>query len=229
MSAEDRQAMIASMIEGLEARLTDNPDNVAGWLRLVRSHVVTGNRDKAQTALDRAFAVFAPSGPENSQLTALAGELGLNATPTLGGVPMAPTVPGQEQPAVEPSAAAKTPFILPPAGSETLASQERQTDDAAPAGPSQADIAAAADMSVEDRASMIRSMVESLDARMVENPDNLEGWLRLVRSYAVLGDRSAAQTALERAGTTFAVESDGGRALAELAAQLGLEPVVESQ
>jgi cytochrome c-type biogenesis protein CcmH len=140
---------------------------------------------------------------------------------------MAPAVPGQEQPAVEPSAAAKTPFILPPAGSEALTSSEGQA--AAPAGPSQADIAAAANMSAEDRASMIRSMVESLDARMSENPDNLEGWLRLVRSYAVLGDRSAAQTALERAGTTFAAESDGGRALAELAAQLGLEPVVESQ
>jgi cytochrome c-type biogenesis protein CcmH len=66
MSAEERQAMIASMIEGLEARLADNPDNIAGWLRLVRSHAVTGNRDKAQTALDRAFAaVFAPSGPES--------------------------------------------------------------------------------------------------------------------------------------------------------------------
>jgi cytochrome c-type biogenesis protein CcmH len=227
MSAEERQAMIASMIEGLEARLADNPDNIAGWLRLVRSHAVTGNRDKAQTALDRAFAVFAPSGSESGQLTALAAELGLTATPTLGGVPMAPAVPGQEQPAVEPSAAAKTPFILPPAGSEALTSSEGQA--AAAAGPSQADIAAAANMSAEDRASMIRSMVESLDARMSENPDNLEGWLRLVRSYAVLGDRSAAQTALERAGTTFAAESDGGRALAELAAQLGLEPVVESQ
>jgi cytochrome c-type biogenesis protein CcmH len=75
MSAEERQAMIASMIEGLEARLADNPDNIAGWLRLVRSHAVTGNRDKAQTALDRAFAVFAPSGPESGQLTALAASL----------------------------------------------------------------------------------------------------------------------------------------------------------
>ena len=227
MSAEDRQAMIASMIEGLEARLADNPDNVAGWLRLIRSHAVTGNPDKAQAALDRAFVVFAPSGPESGQLTALAAELGLTATPTLGGVPMAPAVPGQEQPAIAPSAAVKTPFILPPAGGEELISDEGQA--AAPAGPSQEDIAAAASMSVEDRASMIRSMVESLDAKMSENPDNLEGWLRLVRSYAVLGDTAAAQTALERAGTTFTVDSDGGRALADLAVQLGLEPVVESQ
>lgn len=72
-------------------------------------------------------------------------------------------------------------------------------------------------------------MVESLDARLTENPDNLEGWQRLVRSYAVLGDRTAAETALERASLTFPGDSEGGRVLADLAAQLGLEPVLEGQ
>lgn len=232
MSPQDRQAMIASMIDGLEAKLADNPNNVAGWLRLVRSLVVTGNSDKAQAALDRALAVFAPSGPENQQLSALASELGLSTTSTLGGVPMAPAVPAQDPAAAMPSAAAKTPFILPPAGADPATAQAPDaatSSPAAPGGPTKADVAAAAQMSVEDRAAMIRTMVESLDAKLTESPDNLDGWLRLVRSYAVLGDRTAAQTALERAGVTFPGDSEGGRALVELAAQLGLEPVLESQ
>lgn len=232
MSPEDRKAMIASMIDGLEAKLADNPDNVAGWLRLVRSHVVTGNPDKAQAALDRALAVFAPSGPESQQLGALANELGLTVTSTLGGVPMTPAVPAEQAPAVEPSASAKTPFILPPAGAGS-ATQQAPGNAAAPAaalgGPTQADVAAAAEMSVEDRSAMIRSMVESLDAKLTESPDNLEGWQRLVRSYAVLGDRTAAETALERASVTFPGDSEGGRVLADLAVQLGLEPVLEGQ
>ena len=82
-------------------------------------------------------------------------------------------------------------------------------------------------MTVEDRVAMIRNMVESLDAKLAENPDNLEGWLRLVRSYSVMGDRAAAVTALERARQTFPGESEGGRALASLAVELGLEPVQE--
>jgi len=76
---------------------------------------------------------------------------------------------------------------------------------------------------------MIRTMVESLDAKLTENPDNLEGWLRLVRSYSVMGDRAAATKALERAGDTFPVDSDDGRTLAQLAAELGLEPGLEGQ
>jgi len=232
MSPEDRQAMIGSMVENLEAKLADNPDNVAGWLRLVRSHVVTGSRDKAQAALDRAFTAFAPAGPESQALNALANELGLVSTPTLGGVPVAPAVPAQEQPSVKPSAAAKTPFILPGAGTDTASAQvpaPAATPSAAPGGPTKADIAAAANMSGEDRASMIRTMVQSLDAKLTDNPDNLDGWLQLVRSYAVLEDRAAAENALERAGVVFPGDSEGGRTLAELAAQLSLEPVVEGQ
>jgi len=232
MSAEDRQAMIASMIEGLEAKLTENPDNVAGWLRLVRSHVVTGNRERAQAALDRAFAVFAPASPENQQLSAIAKDLGLTETPTLGGVPVAPAASTLDTPAGLPTGAAKAPFILPQTDAGPTEAPVPETAESAPAamaGPSKADVSAAAEMSVEDRVAMIRTMVESLDSKLAESPDNLDGWLRLVRSYAVMGDRAAAATALERAGQTFPGESEGGRALANLAAELGLEPAQEGQ
>ena len=41
-------------------------------------------------------------------------------------------------------------------------------------------------------------MVQTLDAKLRENGDDLEGWQRLVRSYMVLGQQDAAQDAFKR-------------------------------
>ena len=46
---------------------------------------------------------------------------------------------------------------------------------------------------------MIRSMVSRLAARLVEEPDNLDGWLQLGRSYAVLEDFEGAWDAFDMA------------------------------
>lgn len=53
------------------------------------------------------------------------------------------------------------------------------------------------------QASFIRGMVQSLAARLEAQPDDPEGWARLVRSYGVLGDRPAQQRALARARGLF--------------------------
>ena len=54
-------------------------------------------------------------------------------------------------------------------------------------GPSQADVEAAQDMDPEAQAAMIESMVGGLAARLEQNPDDLEGWRMLARSYRNLG------------------------------------------
>ncbi|MEQ9124070.1 MAG: tetratricopeptide repeat protein, partial [Alphaproteobacteria bacterium] len=69
----------------------------------------------------------------------------------------------------------------------------------APRGPSQADLAAAQDMSPEDRQAMIRGMVDGLAARLQENPDDFQGWIRLANSYMVLQEPAKAADALRRA------------------------------
>ena len=69
----------------------------------------------------------------------------------------------------------------------------------APSGPTADDMAAAADMSPDERMEMIRGMVESLAARLEETPDDPEGWHRLARSYTVLGEPEKATEALRRA------------------------------
>jgi cytochrome c-type biogenesis protein CcmH len=58
----------------------------------------------------------------------------------------------------------------------------------APRGPTAGEIGAAEKMSPEQRQEMIRGMVEGLAARLEHQPDDIEGWRMLGRSWAVLGD-----------------------------------------
>lgn len=55
----------------------------------------------------------------------------------------------------------------------------------------------------EDQQQMIRGMVDGLAARLEANPDDVDGWLRLSRSYGVMGESAkaidAARKARERA------------------------------
>ena len=57
ISAEDRQAMIRNMVDGLAEKLKDNPDDVAGWLRLGRARGVLGDRAAAKDAYAKAAAL----------------------------------------------------------------------------------------------------------------------------------------------------------------------------
>lgn len=66
-------------------------------------------------------------------------------------------------------------------------------------GPSSEDVAAARQMAPEDRLAMIQGMVDGLAGRLKENPDDLEGWRRLGRSYLVLNRRADAVDAYRRA------------------------------
>ncbi|MBP5858061.1 c-type cytochrome biogenesis protein CcmI [Marivibrio halodurans] len=75
--------------------------------------------------------------------------------------------------------------------------------DAAPRGPSQSDIQsdieAVQAMSPEEQRAMIAGMVDGLAARLEDDPDDLQGWRMLGRSYRVLGRTEEALRALGRA------------------------------
>lgn len=58
MSEGDRAAMIQGMIEGLAAKLEDNPKNPDGWARLIRARKVLGQDDQAQKDIERMKTVF---------------------------------------------------------------------------------------------------------------------------------------------------------------------------
>jgi len=71
--------------------------------------------------------------------------------------------------------------------------------DGRPDGPTREQMRAAQDMSPADRRKMIRGMVDRLAKRLEDNPNDLQGWLRLGRSYRVLGKPEKSLEALKKA------------------------------
>jgi cytochrome c-type biogenesis protein CcmH len=69
---------------------------------------------------------------------------------------------------------------------------------------------------------MINQMVDGLAARLKDNGKDLDGWMRLVRSYVVLGRREEATTALASARGAFAGDEKSLAELNVLAESLGL-------
>ena len=71
-------------------------------------------------------------------------------------------------------------------------------------GPSQAAIDAAEEMTEEERAAFIQSMVDGLEARLQDEPEDLDGWLQLTRALLVLGQEDRALAALQGAAPLVA-------------------------
>jgi cytochrome c-type biogenesis protein CcmH len=95
-----------------------------------------------------------------------------------------------------PSAQAANPATVPPA-------QAAVPTDSSSAMPSAGEVnetaKATAGMSAQDRQAMIEGMVGKLAARLQQNPDDVEGWTRLGRSYMVLDQPSKAVDAFAHA------------------------------
>lgn len=137
MAPEDRMTMIRGMVDGLAARLEDEPDDLDGWVRLERAYRVLGETDKAEDAA--------------RQVARLREDRAAPAQPA------------------------------PPLR-----------------GPTAEDMEAAGQMSSDDRAAMIRGMVDNLAARLEQDPADLQGWIMLERSYRVLGESAKADEAAKR-------------------------------
>jgi cytochrome c-type biogenesis protein CcmH len=69
----------------------------------------------------------------------------------------------------------------------------------------------------------IAAMVENLAARLKASPDDPEGWQRLIRAYAVLGDLGKAHAALADARIALRADMAATNALAVEARELKLE------
>jgi cytochrome c-type biogenesis protein CcmH len=67
-----------AMVAGLAARLKSDPNDPAGWQRLIRAYTVLGQPDDAKTALATARKTFAADKPTLSALDAEAKDLKLD-------------------------------------------------------------------------------------------------------------------------------------------------------
>jgi len=96
---------------------------------------------------------------------------------------------------------------------QSLARLENTGPQPAAPGPSAGDVAAAADMSPEARIQMVRGMVERLAERLTRDGSDVDGWVRLVRAYLVLGEHERARGAAADARRALAGDADKLRRL----------------
>lgn len=91
-------------------------------------------------------------------------------------------------------------------------------------GPTAADVAAASKLTPEQQMAMIRARVENLSNRLHNGGgDDLNGWLQLVRSYMVLGERDKARAAAVDARRALVSDPEKLRQINDLVKGLGIE------
>ena len=79
MPAEQRKAMIATMVERLATRLKTEGGDFNNWLRLVRAYGVLGEKDKARDAAADARRIAKDNPEQVASLSALLQELGIDS------------------------------------------------------------------------------------------------------------------------------------------------------
>lgn len=92
------------------------------------------------------------------------------------------------------SAGLPMPTLPPAAPARTVQAQSGAK------GPSDDAADAVANLPPEQRDQMIRGMVEKLAVQLKANPNDADGWVRLGRSYGVLGDADKLADAFDHAG-----------------------------
>ncbi|MCC0010254.1 MAG: c-type cytochrome biogenesis protein CcmI [Hyphomicrobiaceae bacterium] len=89
-------------------------------------------------------------------------------------------------------------------------------------GPTAQDVAAASDMTSEQRGAFIEQMVGRLAERLEKDGNDLDGWKRLVKAYMVMGRKQDAVGAMTKAKQAFAGDKAAVESLDAFAKDLGV-------
>ena len=96
------------------------------------------------------------------------------------------------------------------------------TATAAIPGPTPEQLAAASSIPPGEQDDMVKGMVDRLANRLKTNPKDADGWIRLMRSRMVLGDATAAETALASGLAAFRRAPAPQNRLRQAAQELGV-------
>lgn len=235
---------IASLVSQVEAHLATSPNDGAGWEVLAPVYTRLGRFDDAVQARKKALLLNGPTATREA-------DLGEAETAAANGVVTAEAKAAFERAVASDPKEAKARYFLGLAAeqdgmNDEAASIWRSMLAESPTGapwvafvrqalarvsggpvatvePSTADISAVANMSEDARRDTIRGMVARLADRLHDNGGDVEGWLRLVRAYVVLGDRTKAKDAAADAKRALGERPDDVRRIDDLVKGLGLE------
>jgi cytochrome c-type biogenesis protein CcmH len=243
---------VAGLIARVETHLEHNPDDGRGWDVIAPVYMRLGRFDDAVRAYRSALKLEGETADRQASLgEALAGGAnGVITTDAKGAferalvldktnpraqfyLGLAAEQDGRTNEAVDrwQSLIARAPADAPWLAyvREALARVEpsRQPDKSSGAtagsGPSAQDVASAADMSPSERDQMVRGMVERLAARLSADGSDVDGWLRLMRAYVVLGELGKARAAAADARRALATDPAKLHRIEEGAKNFGLD------
>jgi cytochrome c-type biogenesis protein CcmH len=236
---------IDSLVGQVEAHLAKNPNDGTGWEVIAPVYLRLGRFDDAVAARRKALAL-------NGETAARDADLGEALVAAANGVVTDEAKKEFEAAVAREEQQPKAQYFLGLAdeqdGNRDAAAKRwramieqappdapwigfvrtalgRVTGEPVPeaAGPSDQDVAAAENMSDEQRAAMIRGMVARLSDQLHADGNNVDGWLRLVRAYVILGDRDKAKGAADEARHALASRPDDVKRIDGLVKDLGIE------
>jgi cytochrome c-type biogenesis protein CcmH len=235
---------IASLVSQVEAHLARDPNDGAGWEIVAPVYMRLGRFDDAVAARKKSLML-------NGETANREADLGEAETAAANGVVTADAKATFDRAVARDPHEAKARYFLGLAAEQDGKSEEaagiwrslladapagapwvefvraalaRTTEapGAAP-GPTTDDMANASNMSDDQRRDMIRGMVTRLADRLHDDGADVEGWLRLVRAYVVLGDRDKAKNAAGDAKQALGDRPDDIKRIDDLVKGLGLE------
>ncbi len=246
VSTPQGHELIASLVTQVEAHLARDPNDGAGWEVLAPVYARLGRLDDAVAARKKALVL-------NGATAAREADLGEAETAAANGVVTAEAKATFERAVARDAHEPKARYYLglaaeqdgqsddaaaiwrsllaeAPAGAQwvgfvrdALARLGNTPVAVAEPGPNAGDIATAAAMSDDQRHDMVRGMVARLADRLRADGADVEGWVRLVRAYVVLGDRDKAKSAAADAKRALAERPDDIKRIDDLVKGLGLE------
>lgn len=248
LAEEPRDNSVEELVGRAEAHLASNPDDARGWEVLAPIYMRIGRFGDAVTAYRNTIRLAGATAAREAGLgEAIVNEGGGLVSADAQAaferalliekdfpkaryyLAMALAQEGKHAEAVE--AWQQMRQIVPAdspwqaAAQEAIAATQQRSasapQNAAP-GPSNDDIEAAENLSGADRTAMIEQMVASLDQKLRRDAADPDGWMRLIRSYMVLGKPDEARDALKRSLAALGADSEGGRKVAAFASTLNL-------
>jgi cytochrome c-type biogenesis protein CcmH len=236
------QDPILDLVVRVEAHLAQNPDDARGWQVVAPVYLQLGRFDDAVNARQNVLRILGASAEREANL-------GEALTAAAGGIVSADAKAAFERAQSLDANDSKSRFFLglaaeqdgkgaeaaaiwrdllakaPPEARwvEAVRQALARVEGTAPPGPTEKEITAANELAPEQRSAMVQGMVARLAERLKVEGSDVEGWLRLLRSYMVLGERDKARTAAADARRALASEPEKLRRVNELIKGLGLE------
>ncbi|OFX13068.1 MAG: c-type cytochrome biogenesis protein CcmI [Alphaproteobacteria bacterium RIFOXYD12_FULL_60_8] len=222
---QDQAQQVEKMVQGLADKMKDNPQDVEGWIKLGRSYDRLGRYKDAAEAYRRALDVEIPTAQlliefalvqtranddnidDEAQAAFLRAFKGMpDSADALYYLGVAAVQRDKPEDGI---AYLKHLVTLSPADAPWLEQVQSVIDGVAAdfglnaqtivaRAPDTSNVEAPADHSVQ-QASKVNEMVARLEGKLKDNPEDFDGWMRLAKSYAVLGRDKDALEAYDKA------------------------------